>query len=369
MDTFLVFFTDWLLPEYPDGYLLATFVYLFFFVLAVANFLRSIMVHLAGTSTGWLPISKERLQELVAAQESIYSVISDYCEKKGRSLEESIHAVPGVSIFRPDPDRKPMVNYSFVTEHSMSNGDFHRSYSGSTGSSSINPEAAAFSPGDPPVFRGVRTPEEFMASLRAAQARRRASAAIPARRIVFGNLPEGTSVSDVLCMVHGGAVERAWSVVEGEVIVQFIDDGACARYYAIHSAGILVHGNHVITVAQPDNTDPLTPRQRERIMSGVTRLVSISGIVNEAFVNLCTITKGYEIDHILLAECDRPGISYVFFRNITHAWDFKIHAEEDVDNWGDCVFDYIPDPCLVARGFHENNLETRFCDAVTLDNN
>lgn len=187
----------------------------------------------------------------------------------------------------------------------MSNGDFHRSYSGSTGSSSINPEAAAFSPGDSPVFRGVRTPEEFMASLRAAQARRRASAAIPARRIVFGNLPEGTSVSDVLCMVHGGAVERAWSVVEGEVIVQFIDDGACARYYAIHSAGILVHGNHVITVAQPDNTDPLTPRQRERIMSGVTRLVSISGIVNEAFVNLCTITKGYEIDHILLAECDR----------------------------------------------------------------
>jgi hypothetical protein len=144
-----------------------------------------------------------------------------------------------------------------------------------------------------------------MASLRALQARTGVRITIPPRRIVFGHLPEGTSISDVLCLVYGGAVERAWSVYDGQVIVQFTEDGPCRRYFDTHYAGIKVDGDHVITVEKPDNTDQLTVAQQERIENGATRLIRITGLVNDDFVTLCNLSKGYEVDHIQLPECDR----------------------------------------------------------------
>ncbi|KAJ5195251.1 uncharacterized protein N7498_008689 [Penicillium cinerascens] len=326
------------------------------------------MVLLAGSSTGWLPISQERLKELVDAQEAVHSVISDYLPKKGKSLEESIHALPGLVPFRPNPDRKPLADYQFVNEHSMPNGDHRRSQSSSSdrSESGINPEALAFAPGGGLIVRGVRTPQEFMASLRAIQARSGVRITVPPRRIIFGNLPNATTITDVLCLVYGGAVERAWSVVDGEVIVQFCDDVACRRYYEANSNGITVFGDHVIVIERPDDTDQLTAAQRERIHQGITRVIRITGIANDSFSRLCDLAKGYEIDHIHLVECDKPGMIYVFFRNLAHAWDFKAGIEEDTASWGDCVVDYLPDPCRVATGFHANAIRTRFSAAAVV---
>lgn len=65
-------------------------------------------------------------------------------------------------------------------------------------------------PGEKPVVRGIRSPEDFMAHWRAMQARGHAiRIAVPQRRIAFKDLPEGTTISDVLCLVHGGAIDRA----------------------------------------------------------------------------------------------------------------------------------------------------------------
>lgn len=245
----------------------------------------------------------------------------------------------------------------------MPNGDHRRSHSTSDRSEyGHNPEALGFTPGGGLIVRGVRTPQEFMASLRAIQARSGVRITVPPRRIIFGNLPNATTISDVLCLVYGGAVERVWSVVDGEVIVQFCDDGACRRYYEANSNGITVFGDHVIAIERPEDTDQLTAAQRERINQGMTRVIRITGISNDSFSRLCDLTKGYEIDHIHLVECDKvrqtpfssemkvtdeslkPGMIYVFFRNLAHAWDFKVGIEEDTASWGDCVVDYLPDP-------------------------
>lgn len=355
--------TGWLTidPDYPDAFPLASFTFRFVFSLTFCHFLRPIMVLLAGSSTGWLPISQERLKELVDAQEAVHSVISDYLAKKGKSLEESIHALPGLVPFRPNPDRKPLADYQFVNvsmqtlilfirpnmhvapsqgfmtpscpsthhalplmeacthhrvqEHSMPNGDHRRSQSTASdrSESGNNPEALSFTPGGGLIVRGVRTPQEFMASLRAIQARSGVRITVPPRRIIFGNLPNATTISDVLCLVYGGAVERAWSVVDGEVIVQFCDDGACRRYYDANSTGIIVFGDHVIALERPDDTDQLTAAQRERINEGITRVIRITGITNDSFGRLCDLTKGYEIDHIHLVECDKVRQTPFFF--------------------------------------------------------
>lgn len=79
-----------------------------------------------------------------------------------------------------------------------------------------------------------------------------ASKAVPAgppRRIVFGNLPELADISSVLQLVYGGAIERAWSE-NGEVIVQFVEQDVCVKYFEDHCEGInLKDGDNDITIS------------------------------------------------------------------------------------------------------------------------
>lgn len=39
-------------------------------------------------------------------------------------------------------------------------------------------------------------------------------------------------------------------------------------------------------------------------------------------------------------------MAYIFFSNLTHAWEFKKQLEADLA-WENCDIDYLPDPSVV----------------------
>lgn len=204
---------------------------------------------------------------------------------------------------------------SLTDSDSLSNGDNHRSASTSSASPGpgVNPTAPVFTPASAEAYpqaenegiirKGVRTPGEFMAKARSTL--KSVQIVVPPRRIAFGNLPEGTTISDIICLVFGGAIMRAWSVTEGEVIVEFCHDISCRRYYETHRHGITVFGDHLITIEKPEDTTSLSMVQRKLIKDGVSRLARITGITNHLFAPLSGILTGYEIDHTHLVECDK----------------------------------------------------------------
>lgn len=148
----------------------------------------------------------------------------------------------------------------------------------------------------------VATPEEFLLCFRQRfkPGKHAVEIVAPHRRIAFKELPEGATISDVLCLVHGGAVDRAWRVADNEIIVQFCDDGACKAYYDAYGNGIRVDGNHVITIEKPSGTEAISMALRQKIDKGVTRVVHVSGIPKDkTFENLLEAASKYSIDHIV----------------------------------------------------------------------
>lgn len=146
-----------------------------------------------------------------------------------------------------------------------------------------------------------------MDHFRALQAAKAAANAIrivvPYRRILFKNVPEWMTLSDILCLAYGGPVDRAWKVTETEFMVQFYDDKTCAKYFDNHSAGIHVgdDGHHLISIEKPDGTDRIDNEMQEKIVQGgASRLVRISGVTpNKNFQAMRDLVAEYEIDHIL----------------------------------------------------------------------
>lgn len=171
--------------------------------------------------------------------------------------------------------------------------------------SRLSPKAASFSPVKEhiqPVQPTIATPEEFLASFhqRPKVSKYAVDIVPPHRRIAFKELPEAATVSDVLCLVHGGAVDRAWRIADNEIIVQFCDDGACKDYYNLYSNGIRVDGDHFITVEKPTGTEPISMALRQKIGKGVSRVVHVSGIPKDkTFENLLEAAAKYSIDHIM----------------------------------------------------------------------
>ncbi|KAJ6113817.1 hypothetical protein N7523_007134 [Penicillium sp. IBT 18751x] len=365
-------------PTFPEGRFVLGFISFLLFCLPDLNFLRVMSKRHGEPNKSWATITPERFAELLEAQRATYAVIADYLAERGRPLEDSIHAPPGIAPFR----RAPLLTKQHIVAdcqdisgfESLSDGDNQRSMSSSASpGTGVNPTAPVFTPSPPAetfpeadnaeakIRRGVRSPDEFMMLVKSLK---KVNITVPPRRIVFGNLPKGTSISDVICLVFGGAIMRAWSVVDDQVIVEFCDDLACRRYYDAHFPGIKVCGDHIISVEKPDNTEVLTDVQRRHITNRVSRLVGITGITNHLFAPLCDILQGYEIDHINLIECDKPGTIYVYFRNLAHASDFRANLEENSSRWGDCVIEYLPDPCKVADRFHFNGASPRFYGAA-----
>ncbi|KAJ5123542.1 hypothetical protein N7448_009639 [Penicillium atrosanguineum] len=376
--TFPFFLPDTSFPlTFPEARLIFSFISSILFCLPDLHLLRVMSKRLGEPNKGWATITPERFEELLEAQRATYAVLTDYLAERGRPLEDSIHAPPGIAPIRraPRPARQRIVAdcQDIFSFNSLSDGDNKRSASPSVSpGAGVNPLAPAFTPTSPAetfpeadnleakIRRGVRSPDEFMMLVRSLK---KVNITVPPRRIVFGNLPKGTNISDVICLVFDGAIMRAWSVVDDQVIVEFCDDLACRRYYDANFPGIKVCGDHVITVEKPDDTEVLTDVQRLHIKNGVSRLVGINGITNHLFAPLCEVLKCYELDHTHLVECDKPGMIYVYFRNLAHASDFRTRLEEDSSRWGDCVVDYLPDPQVATR-FHFNGASPRFYGAA-----
>lgn len=102
----------------------------------------------------------------------------------------------------------------------------------------------------------------------------------PPRRIVFGNLPEWADISSVLQLVYGGAVERAWSEIN-EIIVQFVDQDVCVKYFEDHCEGInLKDGDNDITISvvMPEEGLQDNAELWKRVQEGASRVVSLSGL-------------------------------------------------------------------------------------------
>lgn len=145
-----------------------------------------------------------------------------------------------------------------------------------------------------------------MAHFRAMQAARAVGIAVritaPHRRILFKDVPEWMTLSDILCLVYGGAVDRAWKVSETEYIVQFCDDKACTNYYDAHSSGIRVgdQGNHFIAIEKPEGTERAPFDLVEKMVAGHSRVIRITGITtNKTLQDLRNVAAEYEVDHIM----------------------------------------------------------------------
>ncbi|KAJ5375209.1 hypothetical protein N7517_007215 [Penicillium concentricum] len=212
--------------------------------------------------------------------------------------------------------------------------------------------------------RGVTAPADFMKQVRLLHLQKKAAPKVvptgPPRRIVFGNLPEWANISGILHLVYGGAIERAWSE-NGEVIVQFVEQDDCIKYYENHSDGIKVNdgdGELTISVTMPEKGLQDNAELSKRVEEGASRVVSLSGLPtgfktsdNEEILGIAAdpawSSKGF--DHILIKQA-KSGIDvYIFFYDLHGGWDFLQSIKEGAY---DCIASFEADPCARAEGFH-----------------
>jgi hypothetical protein len=109
----------------------------------------------------------------------------------------------------------------------------------------------------------------------------KAAAAGPVRRVVFGDLPEWANISQVLLLVHGGAIERAWSE-DSEIIVQFVKEEQCVAYHETHSDGIAYQRadgvESKISVTLPEEGLVDNADLSDRVEAGASRVVCLAGL-------------------------------------------------------------------------------------------
>lgn len=133
--------------------------------------------------------------------------------------------------------------------------------------------------------QGIAEPDDFMAQFRKLrlikQKAAKAAAAGPVRRVIFGDLPDWATISRILLLTHGGAVETAWAE-EGTVVVQFVEEAACVDYHEKHADGIkymAADGKEaVITVTLPEEGLRDNAELVQRVSEGASRVVYLEGL-------------------------------------------------------------------------------------------
>lgn len=138
--------------------------------------------------------------------------------------------------------------------------------------------------GSPPKPRGLTAPADFMKQVRLLHLQKQMAPKVvpagPPRRVVFGNLPEWANVSSILQLVYGGIIERAWGE-NGEVVVQFVEQDDCVKYYENHSDGIqLKDGDDdlTISVTMPEEGLSDNVELSIRVEEGASRVICLSGL-------------------------------------------------------------------------------------------
>jgi hypothetical protein len=175
------------------------------------------------------------------------------------------------------------------------------------------------STGSPKQTRGLTAPADFMKQFRLLQLQKQMAPKVaptgPARRIVFGNLPEWANISSILQLVYGGAIERVWSE-NGEVIVQFVEQDDCVKYHENHSDGInLKDGDDdlTISVTMPEEGLPDNAELSSRVEEGASRVLCLSGLPtgfkssdNENILGIAVdpVWGSKSFDHILIKQAE-----------------------------------------------------------------
>ncbi|KAJ5972529.1 uncharacterized protein N7479_002447 [Penicillium vulpinum] len=212
--------------------------------------------------------------------------------------------------------------------------------------------------------RGVTAPADFMKQVRKLQLKKQAAAKVvppgPPRRIVFGNLPDWANISSILHLVYGGAIERAWSE-DDEIIVQFVEQDDCVKYYENHSDGITLKDGDdelTISVTMPEEGLQDNAELLKRVDEGASRVVCLSGLPagfrssdNEAILGIGAnpAWNGKSFDHILIKQAESGVDVYIFFYDLHEGWDFLQSIKEGAY---DCIASFEVDSCARAQGFH-----------------
>ncbi|KAJ5567119.1 hypothetical protein N7535_006425 [Penicillium sp. DV-2018c] len=227
--------------------------------------------------------------------------------------------------------------------------------------------------------RGLTDPKDFMKQVRKLrELKLQASKATPTgppRRIVFGNLPDWATKSDILQLVHGGAVEHAWEG-DGEITVQFVNQEACIAYYEAHSNGIIFDNaaqQPAISVTMPEDGQSDHPELLERASKGASRVVCLSGLRpglkgsnGEDILGIVSAPtwEGKDFDHIVIRQGTLGLDVYVFFYDLHVGWDF-LHSIQDGDY--ECVAKFEADPCT-SDSYHFVDEPNRMFSAVYAEN-
>lgn len=164
-----------------------------------------------------------------------------------------------------------------------------------------NDEESPTTPTQAPI-RGVASPQEFMKSFKTVHKtgfNLGGQKAAP-RRIAFQDVPEWATISDMLCLVHGGAVDRIFPGGENEFIVQFCDEASCEQYAETYTDGIRVEDDHVIKVVKAPGSDKITSTFTSMMEADASRLVRVTKVpIEKTIEDLHKLTEGLTVDHIL----------------------------------------------------------------------
>jgi hypothetical protein len=165
-----------------------------------------------------------------------------------------------------------------------------------------NPKASTTTPASVPTMRTVRSPQEFLDSFKAVHTRgfNLGGQRVAPRRLAFKNVPEWATYSDMLCLVHGGAVDRIFRGEEHEFIVQFCDEESCTQYLGAYPSGIKLEDDHIIEVVRASGSDKITPTFTSLMESEASRVVRVANVpLDKPLQDLHDLTGGMAVDHIL----------------------------------------------------------------------
>ncbi|EKV04535.1 hypothetical protein Pdw03_0516 [Penicillium digitatum] len=218
--------------------------------------------------------------------------------------------------------------------------------------------------GSPPKPRGLTAPADFMKQVRLLHLQKQMAPKVvpagPPRRVVFGNLPEWANVSSILQLVYGGIIERAWGE-NGEVVVQFVEQDDCVKYYENHSDGIqLKDGDDdlTISVTMPEEGLSDNVELSIRVEEGASRVICLSGLPtgfktsdNDNVLGIAAdpVWHSKSFERILIKQAESGVDVQIFFYDLHDGWDVLQSIKEGAY---DCTASFEVDPCALAEGFH-----------------
>ncbi|KAJ5322133.1 uncharacterized protein MYU51_002957 [Penicillium brevicompactum] len=213
--------------------------------------------------------------------------------------------------------------------------------------------------------QGIADPDDFMTQFRKLrlikQKAAKAAAAGPVRRVIFGDLPDWATVSRMLLLTHGGAVEYAWNE-EGTVAVQFIEEAACLDYYEKHSDGIkyvTADGEEaIITVTMPEEGLRDHAELAQRVAEGASRVVCLEGLApgfkdgdGTPILGVLAQDEWHDLkfERILITQAESGVDVAISFYDLHDAWKFY---QDIKDGTYDCISRFEVDPCARATAYH-----------------